>query len=421
MRLQPFFFAKSFVPLFVLSSCAWALSAPLLEDFEDNDHDFTLSVSGSHTVGGGVSDSDWSIVNESGNRLLRSHIFLHTLDDDSASLVITGQHFSAANVAGGNFKYSVDVDVSELMAKVNDPEVPDLSVTVALGVLGSGAFSPGSFTGFSHAADGQHYYLAVYTLRLGGDEIDPWASDAEGMLHLFEHNGDGQVDVEAAKSLKGTSAGRFTFSIEGTYNGGTLTLDATVDSAGDDTSVSDSDSTPLTGAYFGIRSAAYSRAGINPANDVTFDVDYDNVVIEKDYQPDASIAKGNSSTFKGEDVVNTSGKGQLAKLKVDAGDTANATIHIENAGTQTDTIKVTGTDSSAGFTATYFDGATNITNQVVGSGYNLSNMAPGAGNNLKLRVKTSGGAAGSKQFKINTRSSGDSDARDTVKAKVTIK
>jgi hypothetical protein len=334
--------------------------------------------------------------------------------------VITGQHFSAANVAGAHFKYSVDVDISELMAKVNDPEVPDLSVTVALGVLGSGAFSPGSFSGFSHENDGQHYYLAVYTLRLGGDEIDPWASDTEGKLHLFEHNGDGQVDAEATKSLK-AAAGSFTFSIEGTYNGGELTLNAKVDSSGDDTSVSDSDTTPLSGAYFGLRSAAYSRAGINPANDVTFDVDYDNVTIEKDYQPDASIAKGNGSKFKGEDVVNTSGQGQQAKLKVDAGDTANATIHIENAGTQTDTIKVTGTGSSTGFTASYFDGATNITNQVVGSGYNLSNMAPGGTKNLKLRVKTSGGASGSKQFKINSRSTNDSNARDTVKAKVSVK
>ncbi|NUM54134.1 MAG: hypothetical protein HUU46_10860 [Candidatus Hydrogenedentes bacterium] len=399
---------------------ACALSAPLLEDFEDGDHDFTLSLTSSHTIGGGVSDSSWSIQNVTGNKVLRSHVFLHTLADDSASLVITGQHFSAPNVAGGNFRYSVDVDVSELIAKANDPTVPDLSVTVALGVLGSGAFSPGSFAGFAHANDGQHYYLAVYTLRLGGDEIDPWASDTEGKLHLFEHGGDGQVDSEASKSLKG-AAGAFTFSIEGTYSGGSLTLSADVSSGGGKVMVTDTDDTPLDGAYFGIRSAAYSRAGTNPAADVTFDVDYDNVAIEKDYQPDASIAKGNSNNFKGEGTINTSGKGQQAKLSVDAGDTANCTIRVENRGTQTDDIKVTGAGSVAGFNVTYLDGNTNVTSQVVGSGYTLPGIAPGQGKNLKMRVQTTGGTSGSKQFKVNARSTGDSGARDTVKAKVTIK
>lgn len=397
-----------------------ALSAPFTEDFEDTQHGFQTGATTSHQIGGGVSSYDWSVVGVSGDNVLRGHIFLHNLANDSASLVYTSQFISSANVAGSDFLYSVDVDISNIVAKVNDPEVDDHSMTIALGVLGSGAFSPGSFAGFKDLNDGQHYYLAVYTVRLGGDPVDPWASDSEGTLHLFEHGGDGQIDVTGAKSVK-VAGGSFTFSIRGVYTGGALKLTCEIDGGLDPIKVEDNDSTPLNGAYFGFRSAAFSRSGLNASPDRTLDVDFDNVTLQKDFQPDASIAKGNTNNFKGAGIVNTSGSGQQAKVSVAAGDAANCTVRIKNSGTETDDISVTGSGSASGFALTYFDGNTNVTNQVVGSGYTLPGLGAGQSKNLKLRVQTSGGASGSKQFKVNARSAADPASRDTVKAKITIK
>jgi hypothetical protein len=404
----------------IFSPQAPAISAPFIENFEDGTHSFQPASTQSHEIGGGVSDHTWSVVSVTGGKALRSHTFLRTLDDDSYSVVYASSYCSSPNVAGSDFRFSVDVDISQLdFSKVNDPEVPDESVTIALGVLGSGAFSPTSFAGFKDLNDGQHYYLAVLTIRLGGDEVDPWASDTEGTLHLFEHNGDGQIDSESSKSIKAIGD-TFTFSIEGTYNAGALALAAKVESNGDEISADGTDSTPLAGVFFGMRTAAFSRSGINASPDATLDVDFDNVRIDKNYQPDAAIAKGNSNNFKGVGIVNTTGNSQQLKLNVDAGDTANATIRVKNSGSEQDDVSVTGPGSGGGFTVTYFDGATNITGQVTGAGYVLSNLNSGQQKSLKMKVKASGSATGSKQLKINTRSGEDSKARDTVKAKITV-
>lgn len=405
----------AFVPV------AGAVSASFIEDFEDGTSAFQGTSTQSHQIGGGVSDHTWSVVNTGGDKALRSHTFLHTLNNDSASLVYASEFFPCANVPGSDFHYSVDVDVSTLTAvKANNPAVEDRAVTVALGVLGSGAFSPTQFVGFKDLNDGQHYYIAIFTIQLGGDAIDPWAADSVGTLHLLEHNGDGQIDNAGTKSLKAIG-NAFTFSIDGTYTAGTLELTAKVSAGGDDVAVTDSDTTPLTGTYFGMRTGAFSRSGTTAGADVTVDVDFDNVTIEKDYQPDASVAKGNGSNFKGGGIVNTSGKGQQAKLKVSAGDTANFTVRVKNIGTKSDNIVVTGAGNAAGYAVSYFDGATNITPQVTGAGYTISGLASGQQKDLKMRIQTSGGASGSKQFKVSTKSAGNSTAKDTVRTKVTIK
>ena len=402
------------------ASTATALSASFVEDFEDGDYDFTFTFSQSHEIGSGVATTAWSVQGTSPNKVLHNHNVVQA-DVSDYSIVYGSQFFSAANAVGGHFKFSTDVSLSQSRpGKVDNPQTTDQCTTVALGVLGSGAFSPGSFAGFDDVNDGQHYYIAILTFRRSGDDLDPWSSADEGTLHLFEHNGDGQIDTESTKSIKALG-GSFTFSIEGTYAGGTLTLEATInDGSKAPLSVSDSDTTPLTGAYFGMRTAAFTRSGDVAGSAITLDADFDNVSLQKDYQPDAQISKGNGNKFAGKGIVNTSGSSQQGKRTVTLGQTAEYKIRIANLGTLSDSFKLTGPGSSSGYTITYFNGNTNITNQVTGAGFTTNSLTPGQKQDLTIRVKTGAGASGTKTFKLNTRSTYDTNARDTVKAKVTV-
>jgi len=396
-----------------------AVVATFLDDFEDGSENYQFSLTKSHQIGGGASSGAWSVVNSSGGKALESLIDLYALPE-SASLAYQSKFFNVTNIGDSRFRFAVDIDVSEIvLEKEDNPEVDDRSVTVALGALGSPANTPGSFIGFKDINDGQKYYIAILTLRLQGDEIDPWGGTAEGSLHLFEHNGDGAIDAVSKRSFKGITD-TFTFVIEGEYEtDGSLSLAARIESSGGDVEVNGQDPTPLTGTYFGLRTAAFTRTGTDQPNGLTYGIQFDNMTVEKDYQPDLVVGKGNK--LRGEGIVNTSGKQQQAKAKVAAGDSTNVSVIIKNIGMLSDSFVVTGDGTANGYTLKYFDGNTNITNQMTGAGYTVSNLAAGAQKTLKLRIEAGGSASGSRQINVRAESINEPGASDRAKVKAILK
>jgi hypothetical protein len=108
-------------------------------------------------------------------------------------------------------------------------------------------------------------------------------------------------------------------------------------------------------------------------------------------QPDALISTG--TTFVGNNVYNATASGQSVQHGIQTGSTGTFTIKLTNDGLITDTFKVSGPGSSAGFTATYLVGSTNVTAQVVAGTYTISSLAPGAAASMVLKVKVGNSVA----------------------------
>jgi hypothetical protein len=135
-------------------------------------------------------------------------------------------------------------------------------------------------------------------------------------------------------------------------------------------------------------------------------------------QPDLLITT--TSSYIGNDIYNTTGKGQTKSLTVHRTQTGTFTVEFVNDGLATDTYKVKGPGSSGAFSVKYFAGATDVTAQVVAGTYSLT-MAPPDFRYLTIKVTVGAGATvGSfKSFLLTATSQGGGLAKDAVKAKVT--
>ena len=131
-------------------------------------------------------------------------------------------------------------------------------------------------------------------------------------------------------------------------------------------------------------------------------------------QPDGQIAT--TGAFLGNNVYNTTGKGQTRSLTVHRNNTGTFKIKVTNDGFATDTFSVKGPGSSGGFTATYKDGATTITAAVVAGTYSFS-LAPGASKTINLTVKVgSGVSVGASKSWLVTATATGLGPKDSVKA-----
>jgi hypothetical protein len=105
-------------------------------------------------------------------------------------------------------------------------------------------------------------------------------------------------------------------------------------------------------------------------------------------QPDGLIASGASGgTFAGNNVYNATGASQTKSLTVHRGNTGTFRIKVANDGLAADSFTVKGPGSGGGFTATYFDGATNVTAAVVAGTFAINNLAPGASKRSRSRSR----------------------------------
>jgi uncharacterized delta-60 repeat protein len=125
----------------------------------------------------------------------------------------------------------------------------------------------------------------------------------------------------------------------------------------------------------------------------------------------------------GDDVYDATGAGQTTAVKIAAGKTATLTVTLENDGTETDDIAVKGAGSRGAFTARYFDGATDVTAQVVAGTWKTTPLAPGSSADLSVVVRPKPGTPSGTgaAFAVTATSGGSAGSIDTVKVKAAVK
>jgi hypothetical protein len=121
-------------------------------------------------------------------------------------------------------------------------------------------------------------------------------------------------------------------------------------------------------------------------------------------RPDARIGTAAAGPFTGNNVYSASGAGESKTISVQRGHSGTLYADIQNDGLSTDTLKVTGPGGAQGFTLTYFQGATNVTSQVLAGTWSTGSLAPGAHVTLKVVIKVAAGSANSGTFLVSARS-----------------
>ena len=77
----------------------------------------------------------------------------------------------------------------------------------------------------------------------------------------------------------------------------------------------------------------------------------------------------------GNGVYNATGSGQIKTVKAKVGSTVKLNVEIQNDGNDTDPITLTGPGTGNGFTVSYFDGSTDVSNAVKGGTCTFDLMA----------------------------------------------
>jgi hypothetical protein len=121
-------------------------------------------------------------------------------------------------------------------------------------------------------------------------------------------------------------------------------------------------------------------------------------------RPDARIGTAAAGPFTGNNIYSASGAGEAKTISVHRGHSGTLYADIQNDGLSADTLKVTGPGGAQGFTLTYFQGATNVTSQVLSGTWSTGSLALGAHVTLKVVIKVAAGSANSGTFLITARS-----------------
>jgi hypothetical protein len=137
-------------------------------------------------------------------------------------------------------------------------------------------------------------------------------------------------------------------------------------------------------------------------------------------QPDALISAG--SGYVGNGVYNTTGASQTKTLSVARGGTGTFTLQVTNDGLVRDTFSVRGPGSPTGFTASYFDGATNVTAAVVAGTYRVTGLLAGRSKVLTLKIKVASGTpvGSARSWLVSQRSAVTGGFTDAVRATVRV-
>jgi hypothetical protein len=134
-----------------------------------------------------------------------------------------------------------------------------------------------------------------------------------------------------------------------------------------------------------------SRPGSSPNYDNGY-IALDNVTlgVTCGVQPDALIKNEDDATYTGNNLYENFVMTQTASQSLDNGETITFDVRVQNDGQLTDQVNLQGTgttDVGGGtFSVAYFNGTTNITSQVTGSGYAINNLAVGASRNFQIEV-----------------------------------
>jgi hypothetical protein len=134
---------------------------------------------------------------------------------------------------------------------------------------------------------------------------------------------------------------------------------------------------------------------------------------------DSEIRRG-TQAFVGNNVYNTTGASQARSANVRRNQTGVFTVRLRNEGNVTDALRVKGTAGNARFTVRYFNGAVNVTNQVVAGTFRFNGVAANATRTLTVKVivgRTTPFNA-TRAVLVTATSVGDTTKKDAVKATV---
>jgi len=143
------------------------------------------------------------------------------------------------------------------------------------------------------------------------------------------------------------------------------------------------------------------------------------------YRADLKIKRSGASSFKGNNVYNTTGAGQWWPANVERSHSVTFLIAVQNDGTRTQSFKIKGSSAPSGFSVKYLlgsTGSTSISSSVIGGTYALNNIAPGATKYLRLVVTVKAGTSLGKiaNWFVTGTPTSDSTRKDTVKAIVKV-
>lgn len=139
------------------------------------------------------------------------------------------------------------------------------------------------------------------------------------------------------------------------------------------------------------------------------------------YQPDLLVVGG---SVYGDNIYNTDGSGQTDNRWYVLRDTMSYAIRLQNDGNTSDSFKLQANSAPSGWTVRYFDaatGGTDITSQVLGSGWTSRSIVAGGQIDLRCEVTVSTSVAPDQTWTplITATSSSKSSARDAVRVQLT--
>ena len=138
-------------------------------------------------------------------------------------------------------------------------------------------------------------------------------------------------------------------------------------------------------------------------------------------RPDAMVALGSESAWKGDDVYEAAGRGQARTCDLTPGESRNFRIRLQNDGSSPDTLTVTAPTASDPWLVSYFDsvdGGSDITADVTGAGWSTGELAPGAAFTIRMRVKAKSAAQidDSATIRVRATSEGNPTQQDAIRA-----
>lgn len=136
-----------------------------------------------------------------------------------------------------------------------------------------------------------------------------------------------------------------------------------------------------------------------------------------DAQPDALIKKGDTGTYWGDDIYNTTGAGQNVGAYAARGRSVNYFVTVQNDAAFADRIVLRGTPSNIRFQVKYTTSGNGITNGITSGTYLTPTLAPGDTFTVKVTVtvRTTAPAGSSLTGALTATSNADRTTKDNVK------
>ncbi|MHB1459325.1 MAG: SBBP repeat-containing protein [Armatimonadota bacterium] len=107
------------------------------------------------------------------------------------------------------------------------------------------------------------------------------------------------------------------------------------------------------------------------------------------YKTDMLIKSGTETSYGGTGVFNTDGANQTKTQNVSPNQKVTCAFRARNAGTASDSFRITGTSGGNGWSVKYYDLTTNVdvTSQVMGAGWVSNTLAPGVSSGVYANIK----------------------------------